>query len=55
MSRQAIGLIVVLLLFVGLLVVRAGIGDGMAGRRSARAHGVAFFALAICWSHACEP
>ena len=29
MSRQAIGLIVVLLLFVGLLVVRAGIGDGM--------------------------
>ena len=29
MSRQAIGLIVVLLLFVGLLVVRAGIGNGM--------------------------
>lgn len=29
MSRQAIGLIVVLLLFVGLLVVRAGIGHGM--------------------------
>ncbi len=29
MSRQAIGLIIVLLLFVGLLVVRAGIGNGM--------------------------